>query len=265
MLDYPYFPDLRGDSLGQDPGIAAGLGQLTLNWASPIALDADKQQGRTVAELLRSSAGAWTSDSPDIQPDFERYGPLGFPVGKDEGAKLLGVTVEGRFQSLFAGKPSPLLAKAEGDKASAGGAEDEDAEATAEPKAKGQDETPKLAGVLDTSPTSARLILIGSASFLSDAAISLATQATQTVYTKPIELIQNAVEWSLEDRGLLALRGRGQYSRLLMPLSQEGRMFWEYLNYAAALAGLALVYLLHRRARTRRRRFYDAVLTAGRT
>ena len=95
--------------------------------------------------------------------------------------------------------------------------------------------------------------------------MSLATQATQTVYTKPIELIQNAVEWSLEDRGLLALRGRGQYSRLLMPLSQDGRMFWEYLNYAAALAGLALVYLLHRRARARRRRYYDAVLTAGRT
>jgi ABC-2 type transport system permease protein len=50
-----------------------------------------------------------------------------------------------------------------------------------------------------------------------------------------------------------------------MPLSQDGRMFWEYLNYAAALGGLALVYLLHRRARARRGRYYDAVLTAGRT
>ncbi len=268
MLDYPYFPDLRGEGLGQNPGIAAGLGQLTLNWASPIAVDADKQQGRTVAELLRSSPGAWTSDSAEIQPDFDRFGPLGFPVGKDEGTKLLGVTVEGRFQSLFAGKPSPLLAQADKDKDDATGdkgEEDEDAADAAAPKDEGQDKTPTLAGVLDASPASARLILIGSSSFLSDAAMSLATQATQTVYTKPTELIQNAVEWSLEDRGLLALRGRGQYSRLLMPLSQDGRMFWEYLNYAAALAGLALVYLLHRRARARRRRYYDAVLTAGRT
>jgi len=271
MLDYPYFPDLRGDGLGQDPGIAAGLGQLTLNWASPITVDADKQQGRTVTELLRSSPRAWTSDSADIQPNFERYGDLGFPVGKDQGTKRLGIMVEGRFQSLFAGKPSPLLAKAEEDAPAAEDAKDESDEADApeaaakEPRSKAEDQTPKLTPVLDSSPASARLILIGSASFLTDAAISLATQATQTVYTKPIELIQNAVEWSLEDRGLLALRGRGQYSRLLIPLSQDSRMTWEYLNYGAALAGLALVYLLHRRARRRRRQYYDAVLTAGRT
>jgi ABC-2 type transport system permease protein len=269
MLDYPFFPDLRGDGLGQSPGIAAGLGQLTLTWASPIALDPAKQEGRTVTELLRSSAEAWTSDSAEIQPDLERHGPLGFAMGKDQGSKLLGVAVEGRFQSLFAGKPSPLLAKAEKDKELAAADEDgdprPDEEAEAAGRAEDKDQTPKLMGVLDSSPGSARLILIGSASFLTDAAISLATQATQTVYTKPIELIQNAVEWSLEDRGLLALRGRGQYSRLLEPLSQGQRMGAEYLNYAAALAGLALVYLLHRRALARRRRYYDAVLTAGRS
>ena len=118
-------------------------------------------------------------------------------------------------------------------------------------------------GVVETSPASARVILIGSASFLTDAALGLATQATQTVYTKPLELIQNAVEWSLEDRGLLALRGRGQYSRLLVPLGPNERLFWEGLNYALALAGLALVYLLHRQARARRRAFYDAVLDRG--
>jgi ABC-2 type transport system permease protein len=261
MLDYPFFPDLRGDGLGQDPGIASGLGQLTLNWASPIALDAGKQGARTVAELLRSSPEAWTSDSPEIQPDQDRYGPLGFPVGKDQGTKLLGVAVEGRFQSFFAGKPSPLLKAADKPNDPEADAEGEDAETVTEDK----DQAPKLTGVLDASPTSARLILIGSASFLTDAAMSLATQATQTVYTKPVELIQNAVEWSLEDRGLLALRGRGQYSRLLLPLGQAERMAWEYLNYALAVAGLALVYLIHRSARARRRKFYDAVLTAGRS
>jgi ABC-2 type transport system permease protein len=264
MLDYPYFPDLRGEGLGKAPGIASGLGQLTLNWASPLALDAEKQQGRTVTELLRSSPGAWTDPSPEIQPDFSR-GPLGFAVGKDRGVKTLGVAVEGRFDSLFAGQPSPLLtADADAAEDASGDAEDEEA------GAEGQGGAPKPAadlvpGVVENSPESARIILIGSASFLTDAALGLATQATQTVYSKPLELIQNAVEWSLEDRGLLALRGRGQYSRLLVPLGPNERLFWEGLNYALALAGLALVYLLHRQARARRRAFYDAVLTAGRS
>ncbi len=264
MLDYPYFPDLRGEGLGEDPGIASGLGQLTLNWASPIVLDPAKLEGRKVNELLRSSDEAWTSDSADIQPNPERYGPLGFPRGQDQGTQLLGVAVEGRFQSYFAGKPSPLIeAEPKGNEPDEvkGNTDDEDTEANAgDTPAK-----PQLTGVLDASPGASRLILIGSSSFLTDAAMSLATQATQTLYTKHIELIQNAVEWSLEDRGLLALRGRGQYSRLLLPLSQGERMAAEYLNYALALAGLGLVYLLHRRARARRRQFYAAVLTAGRS
>jgi ABC-2 type transport system permease protein len=259
MLDYPYFPDLRGEGLGQSPGIAAGLGQLTLTWASPVAVDADKNQERTVTDLLRSSPGAWTNASSEIQPDFSQ-GPLGFAIGKDLGPKTLGVAVEGRFDSLFAGRPSPLLTQDEAVKAEA---DPEDPEPEPEPKPK--PDPGVVPGVMDSSPASARVILIGSASFLTDAALGLATQATQTVYTKPLELIQNAVEWSLEDRGLLALRGRGQYSRLLMPLGPNERLFWEGLNYALALAGLALVYLLHRRARARRRAFYDAVLTAGRS
>ncbi len=82
--------------------------------------------------------------------------------------------------------------------------------------------------MVEHSPASARLILIGSSTFLSDTAISLATEATQTRYLKPLELVQNTVEWSLEDRGLLSLRGRGQFGRMLEPVGREGRMFWEY-------------------------------------
>ena len=266
MLDYPYFPDLRGEGLGKAPGIASGLGQLTLNWASPLALDAGEAAGahrHRVAAAPRPGPGP--DASPEIQPDFSR-GPLGFAVGKDRGPKTLGVAVEGRFDSLFAGRalaaadrrpsrdPStPTSDEDGGRRRGAGSAGEASRRAWSGP------------GVVETSPASARVILIGSASFLTDAALGLATQATQTVYTKPLELIQNAVEWSLEDRGLLALRGRGQYSRLLVPLGPNERLFWEGLNYALALAGLALVYLLHRQARARRRAFYDAVLTAGRS
>jgi ABC-2 type transport system permease protein len=148
------------------------------------------------------------------------------------------------------------------------GSEDETAtdDPAADPDASEDEKTkPTISGVVETSPPSARLILIGSSSFLTDTAISLATEATRTVYTKPLELIQNAIDWSLEDRGLLSLRGRGQYSRLLEPMSRRRQMFWEYLNYALALAGLALVYGLHRRSRARRRSHYQAVMSAGRS
>ncbi|WP_295431263.1 Gldg family protein [uncultured Thiodictyon sp.] len=246
-LDYPYFPDVREGGLAADSGITSNLGQITMNWSSPIEVDQDKTKGRTVTTLIRSSSGAWTSDSATMQPDFKAHGDLGFARGKDRGTKVLGLVMEGRFNSAFAGQPSPLLT-AVGDKQPPPDEPDEAAATPGTPDAK----PAVVSGVIESSPSSARLILLGSASFLTDTAIGLASEATQTRYDKPIELIQNAVEWSLEDRGLLALRGRGQFSRLLVPLSRQGRIFYEYLNYALALGGVGLLYWLARRARTRR-------------
>jgi ABC-2 type transport system permease protein len=257
-LAYPYFPDIRAEGMEQETGILSGLGQITLNWASPLSLNAEKNEGRRVIELLSSSPASWTDPSTDIQPDFQKHPDYGFPVGEDRGPRLLAVALEGRFGSLFAGKPSPLL---EG--VGENGAEAPDEE-EAGPSGEDEDERPVISGVVESSPASARLILVGSASFLTDTAISLATEATRTVYTKPVELVQNTVDWALEDRGLLSLRGRGQYSRLLEPLDRGDQVFWEYLNYALALAGLALVYWLHRRSRITRQRRYAALLSEGR-
>ena len=41
---------------------------------------------------------------------------------------------------------------------------------------------------------------------------------------------QNAIDWSLEDRGLLAIRGRAHFAHTLNPLDRESQLFWEYLN-----------------------------------
>ena len=64
MLKYPHFPDLRGAELNAESPITRSLQQLTLNWASPLNIDASKAGGaspdRIVAELGR-------------QPDFARY------------------------------------------------------------------------------------------------------------------------------------------------------------------------------------------------
>lgn len=84
-------------------------------------------------------------------------------------------------------------------------------------------------------------ILFASNSFLTDEMLDLASSGMGTRYLKPVQLVENAIDWSLEDRGLLDIRGRAHFSRTLDPLSRKSRMFWEYLNYGLALLGLFLV------------------------
>jgi len=255
---YPYFPDLRESGINRTNGITSGLGQVTLSWASPVSVNSEKSKGRTITELLHSSARSWTSSSSNIQPNFSTYGKLGFPEGKNPGSSLLGIAVEGHFESYFKGKPSPLL---QDPKAKPEEPADADSE---EPNPAGsKKDKPSFTGKIDHSPASSRLILFSSGNFLSDGALDLATQATGTHYRKPLQLIQNTVDWSLEDQDLLALRGRGQYSRMLPPMERESQIFLEYLNYALALGGLALVYFVHRRRRMARLQHYQTVLQLG--
>jgi ABC-2 type transport system permease protein len=263
LVDYPYFVDVRGRGVEQGSGLAAGLDQVTLTWASPITVDAGKSQGRHVIRLLESSAQAWTSDNLDIQPDFRTHRKLGFPVGKERGRQLLAVVVEGRFDSYFKDKPSPLAAQVEGADAGAKpaeGAGSDDAEAKAEGQKGAEKKEPVITRVIDRSPESARIILFASNSFLTDEMLDLAASGLGTRYLKPVQLVENAIDWSLEDRGLLAIRGRAQFSRTLDPMDRDTQVFWEYLNYGLALLGLLLVWLIRRQITKRGRRRYAAVL-----
>jgi ABC-2 type transport system permease protein len=82
-------------------------------------------------------------------------------------------------------------------------------------------------------------------------------------YTNSVQLVENAIDWSLEDRGLLALRGRAHFNRTLKPLTQQAQVFWEYLNYGLAVLGLVIVWLLYRRRDVRRRANYQTILQGG--
>jgi ABC-2 type transport system permease protein len=254
LVDYPYFVDVRGDSIEQESGLAAGVAQVTLTWPSPITLDADKNQQRQLIRLLESSDRAWTSDSLDIQPDYASHGALGFGSGDQTGRQLLALAVEGRFDSFFKDKASPLAAPAESPAAEAeAAADDPDSEPAPEPE-------PVVTRVIERSPESARIILFGSNSFLSDEMLDLAAAGLGTRYLAPVDLLANAIDWSLEDRGLLAIRGRAQFSRTLVPLDRNGQVFWEYLNYALAFLGLLVVWLLRRQVRQRAALRYAALL-----
>jgi ABC-2 type transport system permease protein len=165
---------------------------------------------------------------------------------------LLALMMEGRFDSAFKGKPSPLLQTPEQEKPSAG--QGEDAAAPEDDKAqpetgKGQPKEAAISSVIERSPESARLILVSSGTLFSDLAETLVTQALGAQYLKPAELAQNIIDWSLEDQGLLGIRSRDHFARTLIPLQRTTQAFWEYVNYGLAIGGLALVWFVYRRRR----------------
>ena len=259
MVEYPYFIDIRNDGMNMASGMFAGLPQLTFNWASPIDAEGAKKAHLKVTPLLHSSTQAWTSDNLNIQPDFAKHGPLGFAPGDDIGKKLLGVVAEGRFTSWFKGKPSPLLKEKQAAKD-----KEKDAKDKKDDKKKEDQKNPMVSGVIEQSPESARIILFSSDTFLADEVIDLATQANGNRYFNTVQLMENAVDWSLEDRGLLGIRARARFARVLAPLKHSEQVFWEYLNYGLALLGLVLIYLLRRLWMKRRERHYADVLKLGR-
>jgi ABC-2 type transport system permease protein len=250
LVDYPYFADIRDSGMAQEGGITSGLSQITMTWPSPLSIDQEKNKERQVTRLLQSTDRAWTSDGQNIQPDFRAHGPLGFPVGKKQGKQLLAVAVEGRFDSFFQDKPSPLAVKEPADEDQAQQAQE----------AEGEQESPVVDRLIKRSPESARIILFASNTFLTDEMLNLASSGLRTRYLKPVELIENAVDWSLEDRGLLAIRGRAHFSRTLDPLDRERQLFWEYLNYGMAVFGLFLVWVVRRLLNRKTASRYAAIL-----
>ena len=236
--------DLRDDGLNAQHPMTASLGQLTMTWASPIHVDAEKNKERTVTELLKSSSMSWVSASTDLLPNYDAYPQNGFPVSGKREPRLLAVALEGRFDSFYAGKPSPLAAsgKSNGDDA----------------KNPAASNTPR--NVIAHSPASARMIVIGSNAFGSDLAMNLISQGLNTMYTKQLDFLQNAVDWSLEDRDLLALRGRTQFARTLSPRDEATQRFWEYANYALALLGLFLIRLWRQRVTSSDRKRYARIV-----
>lgn len=174
-------------------------------------------------------------------PDPRGKPPLGFTLDGDAKPRLLAVALEGRFASAYQGKTSPLAVAAPAASAPAASAKGATAPS-------GAASAPGLAptSVIEHSPDNARLVLVASNSFATDTAIDLASQGLETLYTKPIDFLQNTIDWALEDPALLALRGRTQLARTLTPMSEQRERGWEIGNYLIALAGLAAVWAWRR-------------------
>lgn len=259
LAAYPYIADLRGDELSSASPVTASLGELQMPWAAPVEVDAAKNKGRKSLTLLSSSADSWVSARSDLLPDYRAHPELGFaPEGK-LGARPLAVMLEGRFDSYFKGQTSPLLQTAAA--AAMPGAKPAAGQGSAPaPAAAPAGQGSALGRVIEHSPDSARLILIGSNELFSDQATDLIGEALGNKYLKPAEFAQNLVDWSLEDQGLLGIRSRNHFARTLAPLSESAQAGWEYANYALSLAGLMLVWVFNRRRRQLAVRRYARLL-----
>jgi ABC-2 type transport system permease protein len=230
-INYPFFVDVRSDGMASDSPIVSNLPAVTLNWASPITIDEEKNAERQVTTLLKSSPASWTQADTNIQPDFDLYPDLGFPVGDEQKAHTLAVSVQGVFESYFKDKPSPLT----------------ESETEEETETSSQEPTPtplSSPGTIEVSPETARLVVIGSAEFVDDIVFEISSRLTMDRYLSSLKLMQNAVAWSTEDLDLLNIRSRGTYARVLDPMTEREQSFWEGANYIVALVALIVIGIL---------------------
>ncbi|MCB0338043.1 MAG: Gldg family protein [Bdellovibrionales bacterium] len=252
MVNYPFFVDVRGQGLNSSNEITSGVPQVTLNWPSPIRVDVEKNKDRNVIELLKSSERSWATDSTELQPNFAVFGELGFAQDAKTEMQTLGVIVEGKFDSFYKGKDSPLLEapseKKDGEKAN---------------EKKDEEQKPAvITNVIEKSPESARIILFSSNDFLADQTLQISAAIGSSRFMNSLQLVENALDWSLEDRALLSIRSRGHFSRTILPMSSMWKMFYEYLNYALVLFGLLCVYLVSRFLKSQARDRYKGILAA---
>ncbi|MDF3128541.1 Gldg family protein [Kiritimatiellaeota bacterium B1221] len=250
MMPYPHFPDLREDGLDAEHPVVAGLNQLSFNWVSPVRADTGPGGDRKVVALAKSSPRSWTSDDINVMPNYQVYPRNGFLAESLRARQPLAVVSQGRFRSYFEGKDSPLLP--ENQQAASSEEQEEDG---AENK-----ENPVYGSVIQRSSDSARLVVIGSNSFAEDMSLGIASQGLGTEYTAPLTFMQNLVDWSLDDAGLLRIRGRAQFARTLNPMTDTRRRIWEYGNYAVACLGLVLIGLVRKIFERRKHKQYKQIL-----
>tara|TARA_R110001599_G_scaffold353459_1_gene592743 strand:- start:454695 stop:457550 length:2856 start_codon:yes stop_codon:yes gene_type:complete len=234
MLDYPYFIDLRTDSLTRKHPITDNLPQLTMAWASPLTVE--RRDGYQLTTLLNSSRRSWLSNSMDIMPvagkpevdpnRTNRQSSGASPeLDRKSGPYKLGVMLQGRFHSYFNERPPQKHASG-------------------------------TTGLLSRSPESARIMLYSSNDFMDDQVLSAQVMASGTQYLGPVELLLNSLDWALQDDELLRIRSRAHFNRTLPPMEQQAQAMVEYINYGLAVIWLVFLALVHwLRSKLRKRRY----------
>lgn len=216
----PYFIDIRSDGMAKNNTLVSNLAAMTLNWTSPIQIAQEKNADRKVETLLSSTAGAWFQNDPTtVLLDFSLYPETGYAQPTATQVYTLAVSVQGTFDSYFAGKPSPFETATE----------------------EGVTLPPAGPGTIEQSPETARLLVVGSAEFVDDIVFEISSSMSGDRYLNSLQFVKNAVAWATEDLDLLEIQARGSESRVLAEMKESGQSFWEILNYGVALLALLAI------------------------
>jgi ABC-2 type transport system permease protein len=237
MLNYPAFVEIRGEQLHSDNPAVGHISHMVMHWASSVESTPQNAEQKDAPIslpvqtdiLVRSSEQAWTLEHYKAQPNFELYPEQGWPTGADTGSRSLALAKVGRFESFFKGKEAPILtggqvAKTDGPKTSASS-------------------RARRGHILDASPDDARLIVLGSASFVSDFVVQISNQVSDDYLTN-FQLVQNLVDWCLADIELLQIRTRGNQARTLLPIDLGTRKIFEWGNYVLAVVLVLMLAMI---------------------
>jgi ABC-2 type transport system permease protein len=214
LLPYPFFPDLRGDMLNPGHPALAGITAMTMPWSSPLSPVSETLEGRELTWLVRSGPDARLRTDGGIEP-VNVGGDLGWNATGEPAQETLALAITGKFPSAFADRSSPLAADQSG------------------PDTSGR--------TLTKSVADGRLVVIGSDELVSDLLFTLVQQLQSEQHAGNPQLIQNLVDWTVEDTGLLSIRTAGAFARTLVPLEEAEASSIEIRTWILVLLPVALV------------------------
>jgi ABC-2 type transport system permease protein len=229
-IDYPFIADIRPDGMDDENIIVSNLSTVSMNWSSALTLDAEKNKERKTTVLLSSSPNSWLTTSTTILPDYTTYPQTGFESGTNYSSYPLAVLSEGTFNSFFTDKVIPSNT-----------ATNEDGTTTS---------TAIASSTIPQSSEDARLVVFGNAAFIDDISLQLSANVTQDYYLNNLLLLQNAVDYSVEDTDLLSIRSRGRATRVLTSLSDQQKTGWEigmYIISSLLLIGIYAYWQVEKR------------------
>jgi ABC-2 type transport system permease protein len=198
-----------------------GLQNVTVPWSSPLVVV--EVEGVESEVLLRTSPESWLNQTGSIEPSFQLFPETGFAPGSEQESRVVGVSLSGTFKSCFAERPSPLFEGAEGE---------------------GSEESDATGRTMKQSLPDARLVVLGSSELVSDLILRISEQMGGEVHRGNPQLLQNLVDWSVEDTDLLTIRSSGAFARTLRPMSEGEPRVWEFAVYGVVLALLLVAVVV---------------------
>jgi ABC-2 type transport system permease protein len=222
MRPYPYLVEVRDAGL-KDRAVTAKLDAVGIYWGSPIDVQAPKDV--KVTPLLQSSDKSWTDD------DLEKVSHVAYTVPAGTKPHLIAAALQGRFESLYKGKPAP---SAPGDSI--------------------HHDVP-----IDQSPET-RVVVVGNSEFVSDlVARALGSRQQGGLFSQNLGFVQNLIDWMNLDNDLVSIRTRSATARPIRRLERPAAVAIEVVNYLIPLVALALFGL----ARFWRRRRVAPIVRTG--